>query len=165
MLPYSIFILWQVEMMCWWMCLGALQNMREDWEVGDLLGESHILFRTLSLLTIHAITSTDQEHHFPKSQHHHPPVSLNQCVLDLSSYALPSNQALSISYWCGAPSSITNDVVLFQVCYGYPQHHLWGCDFMWGSEGQWGSRVQCPCGGGFYIIMSISTLSYIHIHE
>ena len=45
--------------------LGLFRTRGKTREAGDPLGESHISFRALSLLTIHAITFTDQEHRFP----------------------------------------------------------------------------------------------------
>ena len=69
---------------------GAFRTRGKTWEAGDLLGESHISFRALSLLTIHAITFTDQEHRFPShsiTTHH---LCLDQHTPDLPSYTLPS---------------------------------------------------------------------------
>ena len=95
-----------VEMMRWWTCLGLFRTWGKTREAGDLLGELHILFRTLSLLTIHAITSYRPKPSFPpvmaSPPTHH--LCLHQCMLDLSSYAFPSNQARSITYRCSVPS-------------------------------------------------------------
>ena len=46
-----------IEVMCRWTCLGLFRTQGKAQEVGDPPGESCILFRTLLLLTIHAITS------------------------------------------------------------------------------------------------------------
>ena len=95
-----------VEMTRWRTRLGLFRTWGKTREAGDPLGESHISFTTLSLLTIHAIAIYRPGTLFPpvttSPPTHH--LYLNQRAPDLPSYALPSNQARSISYQCGGPS-------------------------------------------------------------
>ena len=154
-----------VKMTCHRMRLGLFRTWGKTQEVGDLLGESCISFKTLLLLTIHTITSTDQEHCFPQSWHHHPPIIYALTNVCQTSPATPFHQTKHSPSHIG----VVHQAAQNKQCSAI-SHLLWmpstspvekgfhvgilrpvGC-----------SRVQCPCGGEIYIILSISTLSYIH---
>ena len=118
--------------------LGLFRTWGKTWEARDPLGESCISFRPLSLLTIRANTSTDQEHCFPQSRHHHPssiPWPTRAGPHQLYPSIKPSTGHL-ISVRC-AKRHKTNNVAPFLICYGCHQHHMWRRGFIWGSWGQW----------------------------
>ena len=141
--------------------------------MGDPLGESRISFRSLSLLTTYAITyklvtSSPQFTASPLAHHQcgsipsnlssaapHP-ISVWRVKRHKTNDAAASSLATNERGPChpGFPTCSTKQIMQ-HCCYGSPQHA--GISRPVGCR-----RVQCPCGGGVYITMSMSTLSYIH---
>ena len=137
--------------------------MREDPRSRRSARWVHISFRPLSLLTIPANTSTDWEHCFPQSWHHHPPIIYASTNTRRTSQAMPFHQTKHNPSHIGAVCQAAQNKRR-----GAISRLLWMPSTSPVEKGFYVgisrpvrcSRVQCACGGGFYIIFSISTSSY-----